>query len=232
MITVIMIRYKNSIKQATWILIFYPVMFIAIRALISSLYVPQLTLGEIISIVLTLLGAIGYSIVLFWRWHIKSYPFKIEIFIDKDLNNIKPNESSKIKIIEGMNSLFPKFPLRIRPKKGIYLEEINIRFVKKQLCKWVDISKEVIYITELCAPQINSINHHTGRFFKSWDDDRGGMCGYYIPPLRCPKGSPLFFEIGIEMRKENELQGYIGFQHKSGDNERNYAHQKIIIKTF
>ena len=220
----------NTIKWYIWIFIFYPVMFITINALINSVYVPKLTLGEIISIVLTLLGTIGYSMVLFRRWHIKSYPFKIEIFIDKDLNNIKPNESSKIKIIEGMNSLFPKFTLRIRPRKGIYLEEINIRFVKKQLWKWVDVPKKVIHITALSAPQIDSISHHTGRFFKSWDDERGGMCGYYIPPLRCPKGSPLFFEIGIEMRKENELQGYIGFQHKSGDNERNYAHQKIIIK--
>lgn len=182
---------------------------------------------EIITLIILLAGLLGSFVV--WaihKWKSK-YPYILDVF-EKNYYEIKPDDKSELKTIKIRPGLCPFITLRIKPRKGTTLEEINVRFVEKCRYRFINASSSILYIKELIDPKVKSESDMSGRIFSVKADGAGGYDGWYKPPLNCPKGGFIWLRIDTDIKKE--WKGYISFQHRVGDTERTYARKKIIFE--
>lgn len=101
------------------------------NAFLNSAYRPEITLGEIIAISITLLGVLIWG----WRWWISKSPFEMEVFKEKYESIVKTYPSFQYKLIQGIHELFPtSLTLIIKPKINKNFEQINVRFIEN---KWI-----------------------------------------------------------------------------------------------
>lgn len=201
--------------------------------------------------IITLLILIFSNAVFLINWFLEIYkskfPFKMDIFQDTNYKDIQPDGESNLETIQGINGLYPgTLTLRIRPKKGTILEEVNVRFVKREwyifydnkysfkrkpLWKWVNVSADIISIKSLKDPKVQEeFGRATTRQFNASKDGAGGCDGLYRPALNCSKGNVVWMTIEIQVHVRTEWKGYISFQLKTGNIDRAYARKKLIFR--
>jgi hypothetical protein len=191
--------------------------------------------------ILTFYGGLFVVLLAVIRWcyfnyYLVAYPFKMR-FSDKGPYDIGKPDISKRKIIQYAHHDVghERVILRIKLKKEMTFEEINIRFVNK---KWFglyyqDVPKNVISIEKIIDPIAERNYKETGRAFSPQDDSLGGQDGYYNPPYFCPKGGYLWYEIKLNINPEiKEWHGYIGFQHRTGGSHRAAEHNEITVRNI
>jgi len=218
-------------------------MFLTIRALFNSVFKPEITLGEVIAISMTLISSLSIVGVWLRRWFVSANPFVL-VFLGKNPDSPK----SKVKKIEGELGLMPqKHVIEILLRHEDSFEKINIRFVErhwnifnsrkeywklKPSWEWKNAPKEVIFVKSLHDPVVAADFEATGRRFTFKDDGEGGNNGFYNPVYSLPKTGSLCLTIKIDAQVKNEWKGYARFQDITGRQKQKSAYGKIIIKNY
>lgn len=140
--------------------------------------------------------------------------------------NIIFTRSKEITVIHGLHPEW--LTLEVTPRDAKTIRKINVRFVERSwLWRWKDASSDIIKILELRDP---GIRPELDEKFISSKDKQGGMNGAYAPPNIRPSRSALILELHFKV--EEEWDGYIKFQHVSGEEHMgtSYARIKVIEK--
>jgi hypothetical protein len=129
---------------------FLPAIQIALTSLLDITYRPELTFGEVISLVLVLLGFVG----IIWRWYFSTHPFTMTLSVKK--YDYKGNENfSESNLIQGINELYPRrLTLRLKLRRERNFEQINVTFIERRLFRWVDAQQNLVSISALYDSQI------------------------------------------------------------------------------
>lgn len=199
---------------------------------------------DVLTFYIVILGVLLPILGWYGRQYLMKHPFKMS-FYDEEIGYTNK------KIIEGIHGLFAnKFILDIYLRKELAFEQINIRFVKRNLFShnyfsssilkpslycWKDVQdKKQIWIEKITDLDIKNSPQMATSNFVDGNDLKGGRYGYYKPLYSCPKGSHLMYEIKLYINPniKDRWNGYISFEHYRGGSHRSYTRRKIIIRNI
>lgn len=214
------------------IIVIMPVLFITINWLCKIKYDPTITLGEIIAIILTVIGGLWLIVSIITKLYVSKHPFKMaeayenyDYYKSKKARNLSPwSEPIQIRCINGQWCK-DRINIHLKARRKVDLKQINFRFVEKRILGTPqDVSTELIMIEKISSPQEK---YYTK--MGCYDDKKGGMDGVFDPPFSLSKNGILFLEIYPKLNIKTKWTGYISLENASGEEKRTFSRKKVII---